>query len=84
MKFLAFWMSVICLAVWGSVAGMKYVNEYQAAELVRFDCHKTGATATTWDVVPIVYTSFTSYVPVKTDNYEYLCNKTGQKIWRVK
>lgn len=84
MKFLAFWGAVICLAVWASVAGLEYVSAYQAEQNFRNGCHKTGATRTTWGVVPIIYTTNISYIPVSQNEEEYFCTVSGVSIWRAK
>jgi hypothetical protein len=84
MKFVAFWGAVICLAVWGSVVGLEYVSDYQSEQNFKNGCHVTGATRTEWTLVPIIYTTNISYIPVKTEEVEYFCDVTGVSVWRAK
>jgi hypothetical protein len=84
MKALVFWGAVICFTVWASVAGLEAVSRYQSEQAFKNGCHKTGATRTDWTLVPIIYTTNISYIPVKTEEEEFFCDVTGVSVWRAK
>lgn len=84
MKFAAFWLAVMCASVWAAVVGLEYVSQYQAKQLFENNCVKTGAVATTWNVIPIQSGNMTTFIPVPTEQEEYFCKVTGESVWRVK
>lgn len=84
MKFVAFWFTVICGAVWASVAGFEFISHYQSQQMFKNECKKTGATQTTWDVIPMASQNLTTFIPVPRENEEYFCKITGEYIWRAK